>query len=137
LPTVSTKAFAGSTTTWSPPGSGSVGKSSVRSVRMWKRAGPQMISTSCSEERSSSVREPDGSWPGHVEHEARGQDHGPLALDLGDERHAQADLHVGGAQLDLAAGGVDLHAREGLDGRTGRRDPGRGLQLAEQLLARG
>jgi hypothetical protein len=29
---------------------------------MWKRAGPQMISTSCSEERSSSVSGPDGSW---------------------------------------------------------------------------
>ena len=55
---VSTKAGAGIETTWSPPGSGSGGKSSPRSVRMWKRAVPPTISTSCSAGRSSSETSP-------------------------------------------------------------------------------
>ena len=52
---VSTKASAGSAIRVSGDGSGSVGKSSARSVRRWKVAGPEISSTSCSAARSSSV----------------------------------------------------------------------------------
>ena len=50
---VETKASAGSSTAESESGSGKVGKSSERSVRMWKVALPETISTSCSAARSS------------------------------------------------------------------------------------
>ncbi len=58
---VSTKAFAGTVTTVSPPGSGSGGKSSARNVRMWNVAEPDSTSTSCSDGRSSSVASGPGS----------------------------------------------------------------------------
>ena len=51
---VSTNASTGSATRVSGEGSGSVGKSSARSVRRWKVAGPEINSTSCSALRSSS-----------------------------------------------------------------------------------
>ena len=60
-PTVSTNAAAGIWTTESPPGAGSGGKSSARSVRRWKRAVAEMISTSPSEGRSSSETSEPGS----------------------------------------------------------------------------
>lgn len=53
-PTVSTSAATGTGTTTSPPASGRGGKSSERSVRMWKVALPARSSTSCSAARSSS-----------------------------------------------------------------------------------
>ncbi len=52
---VSTKAPAESLTRDSPPGSGSDGKSSARSVRRWNVVGPQISSMSCSAPRSSIV----------------------------------------------------------------------------------
>ena len=58
---VSTNAAAGTSTTFSPPGSGSGGKSSARSVRMWKVAEPETTSTSCSAGRSSNVASVPGS----------------------------------------------------------------------------
>ena len=61
LVAVSTNAAAGTVTTVSPPGSGRGGKSSARSVRMWKRDGPEITSTSPSLGRSSSDTSPPGS----------------------------------------------------------------------------
>ena len=58
---VSTKAPAGTETTASPPASGKGGKSSARSVRMWKVAEPETISTSCSLGRCSSDTRSPGS----------------------------------------------------------------------------
>ena len=52
---VCTNASVGSATRPSAEGAGSLGKSSARSVRRWKVAGPQISSTSCSAARSSSV----------------------------------------------------------------------------------
>ena len=50
---VSVNAAAGTTTVVSPPGSGSIGKSSPRSVRRWNVALPATSSTSCCSGRSS------------------------------------------------------------------------------------
>ena len=61
LSTVSTKASPGTLTRPSASGSGKGGKSSRRSVRMWKVAEPATISTSCSDERSSSETASPGS----------------------------------------------------------------------------
>ncbi len=61
LSTVSTNAGPGTSTRPSPSGSGNGGKSSRRSVRMWKVAEPATISTSCSVARSSSDTESPGS----------------------------------------------------------------------------
>ena len=54
LSAVETNASADSSTADSVSGSGNGGKSSLRSVRMWKVALPETSSTSCSAERSSS-----------------------------------------------------------------------------------
>ena len=96
---VATNAAAGTSTTFSPPGSGSGGKSSARSVRMWNVAAPETTSTSCSAGRSSNVAVRARQRARDVEHEAGRQHDRALALDLGLQRNAQADLHVGGAQL--------------------------------------
>ena len=50
------------------------------------------------------------------------------------ERHAQAHLHVRGAELDLAVGDDDLDAGQGLDRAAGRCDARDGLQLVEQVV---
>ena len=136
---VSTNAGAGIATTWSPPGSGSGGKSSVRSVRMWKRAVPPTISTSCSVGRSSSDTVAAAQRAHDVEQQPRRQHDRPGALDLAVQRDAQADLHVGGAEFDAAvavAAGRDLHAGQRLH-RAARGGHARdGLQLGEQLARR-
>ena len=123
-------------TTVSPPGSGSGGKSSARSVRRWNFAEPATTSTSCSAGRSSSddVAAP-GSERDDVEQQARREHDRALARDVGLERDAQADLHVGGAQLDAGRRGGELDAGQGLDGAARRGDAGGGLQLGEQLCA--
>ena len=59
--TVSTNASSGKAMRVSGEGSGNVGKSSARSVRRWKVAGPEINSTSCSALRSSSVSSSAGS----------------------------------------------------------------------------
>jgi len=58
---VSTKAPTGTETPSSELGSGNGGKSSARSVRMWKVAPPEISSTSCSAARSSSETSAAGS----------------------------------------------------------------------------
>ena len=70
-----------------------------------------------------------------VDQEARGQHDRAVADDLADERHAQADLHVGGAQLDRPAAGEHLDARQRLHRAAGGSRSGDDLQLREQLLA--
>ena len=62
-------------------------------------AEPQISSTSCSAVRSSNVSWSAGRDADDVEEQPRRQDHGAGALDLGGQRDAQADLHVGGQQL--------------------------------------
>ena len=61
LSAVSTNAPTGTETPSSALGSGNGGKSSVRSVRMWNVAPPEISSTSCSAERSSSETSAAGS----------------------------------------------------------------------------
>ena len=132
---VSVKAGAGMVTIWSPPGSGSGGKSSARSVRMWKRAGAgddlDVLLGGAQLERDVAG----GQLAHDVEEQARGEDDGARALDGGLERDAQADLHVGGAQLHGVVGG-DLHAGERLHGAARRRHARDDLELGEQLLRR-
>ena len=102
---VSTNALAGSPTRFSDGGSRNGGKSSARSVRMWKVAPEQ----------------------------STGEHHHALALDLCLERDAQPDLHVGRAELGATARGVELHAGERLDGAACGGDAGDGLQVSEQF----
>ena len=72
-----------------------------------------------------------------VDDQARRQDDRALTDDLALERDAQADLHVGGAELDRAAGGEHLHSGQRLDGAArGCRARNR-LQLAEERVAPG
>ncbi len=96
---VSTNASAGSLTRESPPGSGSDGKSSARSVRRWKVVGPQISSTSCSAARSSIVSCVRRQRAGDVEEQPRRQHRCAGTRDLRVQRRAKADLHVGGEQL--------------------------------------
>ena len=104
---------------------------------MWKVAEPPTISTSCSAGRSSSDTLVAGQRADDVHDQPGGQDDGALADDLALERDAQADLHVGGAQLDRAAGGEHLDAGQRLDGAAGGRRARDRLQLAEQRVAPG
>ena len=67
---------------------------------MWNVAAPATISTSCSAGRSSSETVVPGQRADDVDQQARREHDGALADDLGLERDAQADLHVGGPQLD-------------------------------------
>ena len=131
---VCTKASAGSAMRVSGEGVGSVGKSSARSVRRWKVAGPQISSTSCSALRSSSVSCSAGSERATSSSSRAGSTAAPGRVDLGLERDAQADLHVGGAQLGrgVAVGG-DHHAGERLHGAARRGHARDGLQLRQQL----
>ena len=70
-----------------------------------------------------------------VDEQPRRQHDGAVADDLALERDAEADLHVGGAQLDGAALGGQLDAGERLDGAAGGGRAGHGLQLREQVGA--
>ena len=137
LRTVSTSAGPGTSSRSSPSGSGSGGKSSRRRVRMWNVAEPEVSSTSCSAARSSSVSSSAGSERTTSTRSRAGQDDGALADDLSFERHAQPDLHVGGAELDRAVLRLDLHAGERLHGAAGGGGTGDGLQLGEQRVAPG
>ena len=78
-----------------------------------------------------------GKRPDDVDDETRRQDDGALADDLALERDAQADLHVGRAQLDPALGSQDLDAGQRLDRATGGRRARNRLQLAEERVAPG
>ena len=82
LAIVSTNAGAGIDDLGSPPGSGSGGKSSARSVRRWKRAVPATISTSCC--RAQLERHVvAGQLADDVEQQARREDDVARARDLG------------------------------------------------------
>ena len=120
LRTVWTKASPG-TWTRSPSGSGKGGKSSERSVRMWKVRGAaddlHVLLGRTQLERDVGA----GQRADDVDDEPRRQDDGALADDLALERHAQADLHVGRAQLDPALGREDLDAGQRLDRAAGGR----------------
>ena len=137
LSTVSTNAGPGTSTRPSASVSGNGGKSSRRSVRMWNVAAaaheldvllgrPQL-------ERHLVARQ----RPDDVDEQARRQHDGAVADDLALERDAQADLHVGGAQLDRAALRLEVHAGQRLHGAAGGGRPGHGLQLREQGVALG
>ena len=134
---VSTNACAGTRTAPPSSGSGKGGKSSLRSVRMWNVALPAGSSTSCSAARSSSVTVGPTANADDVDQQPSRQDDGALALDLRRERDAQADLHVGCAQLDAGAAGEDLDAGQRLDRAACGGDAADGLELGEQLVARG
>ena len=120
------------------PARGSGGKSSPRSVRMWNVALPATSSTSCSAARSSSVTVGPDSERDDVDAAAGpGSTTEPSRSTSAGERDAQADLHVGGAQLDAAGAGEDLDAGQRLDRAARRGDAADGLELGEQLVARG
>ena len=72
-----------------------------------------------------------------VDQQARRQDDGALADDVALERHAEPDLHVGGAQLDPVARRLELHARQRLHGAAGGGRAGDGLELVEERVAPG
>ena len=137
LSTVSTNAGPGTSTRPSPSGSGNGGKSSRRSVRMWNVAEPRddldVLLGGAQLERDLVA----GQRADDVDEQPRRQDDGALADDLALERDAQADLHVGGAQLDRAALGEELDAGERLDGAAGGGGAGDGLQLGEERVAPG
>ena len=127
----------GMVTIWSPPGSGSGGKSSARSVRMWNFAVPATTSTSCSAGRSSSETSPAGQLARDVEQQAGGEDDGARRA-----RRRPRAARAGRPPCRWRAAarpslGGDLHAGERLHGAARRRDAGDGLQLSEQLLRRG
>ena len=130
---VSTNAAAGTLTTVSPPGSGSGGKSSARSVRMWNVAEPDRISTSCSAGRSSSDASPPGSERATSSSRRAGRTTVPSRSTVAAQRDAQADLHVGGAQLGAVGAGDDLDAGQRLDGAAGRCHAGDDAELREQI----
>ena len=78
------------------------------SVRRWNFAGPDTTSTSCSALRYSSVRSSFGKRADDVEQQAAGDDGLAGGRVGGLERHAHAELHVGGLELGRAV----LHAEE-------------------------
>ena len=94
-----------------------------------------MTSTSCSAERSSSETAAAGSERTTSSMQASGEHDGALARDLGLEGNAQADVHVGRAQLAPVLGGRQLDAGERLDGAAGRGHSADGLQLRQQSIA--
>ena len=62
------------------------------------------------------------------------QHSGSGAGDVGLERYAQADLHVGGKKLGRrVGGGRDHHAGERLNGAARGGDSGRGLELRQEI----
>ena len=102
---------------------------------MWNVAAPATISTSCSARAQLERDGVAGQRADDVDEQPRRQHDGALADDLAVERDAQADLHVGRAELDAVGGREDLHAGERLDGAAGRGGAGDGLQLREQRVA--
>ena len=70
-----------------------------------------------------------------VEQQPGREDDGALAGDLGLERNAEADVHVGGTQLASVLLGGELDAGQRLDRAAGRGDSADGLQLCEQNIA--
>lgn len=103
---------------------------------MWNVAPPDVISTSCSEGAQLERHRVDGKRPGDVEEQACGQDGHAVALDLRLEGDAEADLEVGGTELDHAGLDVDLRAGQGLNGGVGGGDPGDRLELSEEGVFR-
>ena len=122
---VSTNAGAGIETTWSPPGSGSGGKSSARSVRMWKRAVPPTISTSCSagpqlERDVAAAQRADD-----VEQQAGREHDRARALDLAASSGTRRPTSMSVARSSTPASpspARDLDAGERLHGAARRRD---------------
>ena len=102
---------------------------------MWNVAAPATISTSCSALAQLERDAVAGQRADDVHEQPRREHDGALAHDLAGERDAQADLHVGGPQLDAVRAGDDLDAGEGLHGAPRRRGAGHGLELGEQRLA--
>ncbi len=116
---VSTNAWVGTVSTPSVGASGSFGKSSWGSVRRWKRAWPDVTSTSCCALRYSSVISSFGQGAGHVQQQPA-RHHGLARRGrIGLEPDAQAQLHVGGLELGASLLHADQHAGEGLDGAAG------------------
>ena len=103
---------------------------------MWNVAEPDTTSTSCSLGRSSSVAAPLGSARATSSSRRAGRTADALALDLGLERDAEADLHVGGTQLGATVLRQELDTRERLHRTAGGGDAGDRAELREQVCAR-
>ena len=73
--------------------------------------------------------------PDDVEEKPGRQDGHAVGLHGRLERDAEADLEIGGAELDGAVGRVDLGSGEGLDRRVGRGDAGHGLKLRQESVS--
>ena len=91
---------------------------------------PPTISTSCSAARSSSVTSSAGSARTTSTSSRAGRTTAPSRTTSPSSGDAQADLHVGGAQLDRSVlGAASCTPDERLHGAAGRGDAGDGLQL--------
>ena len=77
-----------------------------------------------------------GQGTGHVEEQTGRQHRHALALDLGVERDAEADLHVGGTELGATVLRQELDTRERLHRTAGGGDAGDRAELREQGCAR-
>ena len=121
----------------SPPAPGTAGSPRGAACGCGTSRRPPTSSTSCSAARSSSETLVARQRADDVDEQPRRQHDGALADDLALERHAQADLHVGGAQLDRPAARLELDAGQRLDGAAGRGGAGDGLQLGEEGVALG
>ena len=102
---------------------------------MWNVALPETSSTSCSAARSSSETLGGGQRADDVEQQPRRQDDDALADDLGLERNAQADVHIGGAELAAPRRRRELDAGQRLDRAAGGGDSADRLELREQRVA--
>ena len=134
---VCTNASAGSVIRVSAVGLGSVGKSSVRSVRRWKVAGPQISSTSCSALRSSIVSSSAGSERATSSSRRAGSTAEPgLATSAFSGTRRPISMSVAKQLGRGVRRGGDHHAGQRLHGAARRRDPCDGLQLGQQLCRR-
>ena len=69
-----------------------------------------------------------------VEQQPAGDDDGAVALGLRLDRHADAELHVGGLELDASVARAQEDAGEGLDGAAGRDAAHGDAELLQELV---
>ena len=92
---VATKASVGSEIAVSGSGSGKGGKSSARSVRIWKVALPDVIATSCSAAREFERRRRSGQRTNHVEQKTGWENNDDVAPDLCLQWDPETYVHLG------------------------------------------
>ena len=96
-----------------------------------------MISSTDSSGRCSSVTSASGSDARDVEQEPAGHDDLAVAGDVGLERRAQRELHVGRGELEVAVRGLEPDAAEHEHGRPGRERAGDERETRSAKASRG